>query len=357
MGRRQRQMGIRDRLRKVAGEVNPADLFTKHSLSRQRLEQLVELHGCRHMGGRAASAPLAKTGESNNATMASGLSHFPIDIGAVSGLRLLALAALTKPTPVGLGVGGAASSAGCGGGTPLGSGPSGDADISGSGAPTMHHLSLTPRELHKRHPSMRAPADDRMEDVLKDEDDTVFKHGMQIAAEIRAAMRANGRTRYRATTDFVGLLCEPVSSVAGPRAAVPRDTSHGERRPWYPQRGADVPPGTVVESLERSLQDLKKTNEPNTEKEKVELHHRAGLISPVRQACTEDQMEEEINDDDDNNNNGYLPVANAICRRSAKVRYLRQALQLLPLQLRPLRHHHNCLPHLRHLHSCPSSWR
>ena len=36
-------------LRKVAGEVNPADLFAKHSLSRQRLEQLVELHGCRYM--------------------------------------------------------------------------------------------------------------------------------------------------------------------------------------------------------------------------------------------------------------------------------------------------------------------
>ena len=89
-----------------------------------------------------------------------------------------------------------------------------------------------------------------------------------------------------------------------------------------PQSGAGVPPGTVVESLERSLQDLKKKkNEPNTEKEKVELHHRAGLTSPVRQACREDQMEEEIIDDGDNNNNGYLPVANAICRRSARVRY------------------------------------
>ena len=56
-------------------------------------------------------------------------------------------------------------------------------------------------------------------------------------------------------------------------------------------------------------------------KEFVELHHRAGLTSPVRQACREDQMEEEIIDDGDNNNNGYLPVANAICRRSARVRY------------------------------------
>ena len=45
-------------LRKVLGEENPADLLTKHSLSRQRLEKLVELHGCKYLDGRAASAPL-----------------------------------------------------------------------------------------------------------------------------------------------------------------------------------------------------------------------------------------------------------------------------------------------------------
>ena len=44
-------------LRKVAGEVNPADLLTKHSLSRERLEKLVSLHGCRYLGGRAETAP------------------------------------------------------------------------------------------------------------------------------------------------------------------------------------------------------------------------------------------------------------------------------------------------------------
>jgi hypothetical protein len=192
----------------------------------------------------------------------------------------------------------------------------------------MPHLSLTPLELDEQYPSMRAPADDRMEDVLKDEDDTVFKHGMQIAAEIRAAMRVNGRTRYRATTDFVGLLCEPVSSVAGPRAAVPRDTSHGERRPWYPQRGADVPPGTVVGSLERrQADDFKKKYEPNYDKKnfletkKCICSTTAGIAgSTASQACREVQVKEE-NDDYDNNHNGYQPVANTICRRSARDRY------------------------------------
>ena len=33
--------------RKVAGEVSPANLFTKHSLGEARLEQLVALHGCK----------------------------------------------------------------------------------------------------------------------------------------------------------------------------------------------------------------------------------------------------------------------------------------------------------------------
>ena len=58
--------------RKVAGEVNLADLFTKHSLSKLRVEQFVELHGCRFFAGRAASAPLARTGASNKLTTVPG---------------------------------------------------------------------------------------------------------------------------------------------------------------------------------------------------------------------------------------------------------------------------------------------
>ncbi len=58
-------------VRKIAGEENPADLLTKHSLSRQRLEKLVELHGCGYLGGRAASAPKMRSGESTKSTMIS----------------------------------------------------------------------------------------------------------------------------------------------------------------------------------------------------------------------------------------------------------------------------------------------
>ena len=58
-------------LRKVPGEPNPADLLTKHSLSRDRLEMLVELFGCKFIGGRSESAPLQRTGASEKVTMAS----------------------------------------------------------------------------------------------------------------------------------------------------------------------------------------------------------------------------------------------------------------------------------------------
>ena len=52
-------------LRKVDGEKNPADLLTKHSLSRARLLKLVELFGCEYLGGRAESAPKLRRGEDN----------------------------------------------------------------------------------------------------------------------------------------------------------------------------------------------------------------------------------------------------------------------------------------------------
>ena len=44
-------------VRKIAGECNPADLYTKHLESKAKIEQLVSLFGGEFRGGRAASAP------------------------------------------------------------------------------------------------------------------------------------------------------------------------------------------------------------------------------------------------------------------------------------------------------------
>ena len=57
------QQKVRNReieLRKAHGEANPADMLTKHLPSRDKLEQLVKLHGCSYEGGRAESAPLLR---------------------------------------------------------------------------------------------------------------------------------------------------------------------------------------------------------------------------------------------------------------------------------------------------------
>ena len=47
-------------LRKIHGEVNPADLFTKHLTSSDRVTQLTELFNCEYRDGRAESAPMLR---------------------------------------------------------------------------------------------------------------------------------------------------------------------------------------------------------------------------------------------------------------------------------------------------------
>ena len=47
-------------MRKVAGEVNPADLFTKQLPSKDKIHQLTALFGCEYRDGRSAEAPLLR---------------------------------------------------------------------------------------------------------------------------------------------------------------------------------------------------------------------------------------------------------------------------------------------------------
>ncbi len=57
-------------LRKIAGEANPADLFTKHSLTREKLISLTKLFDSDYRGGRAESAVKMRTTPGNKTTMA-----------------------------------------------------------------------------------------------------------------------------------------------------------------------------------------------------------------------------------------------------------------------------------------------
>jgi histone deacetylase 1/2 len=58
-------------LHKVAGETNPADVFTKHMPSRDKLAQLIRLFGCKFASGRAEAAPAMREGAGTKLTMAA----------------------------------------------------------------------------------------------------------------------------------------------------------------------------------------------------------------------------------------------------------------------------------------------
>ena len=47
-------------VRKVRGDVNPADLFTKHLPSKDKIHQLTRLFGCEYRAGRSMAAPLLR---------------------------------------------------------------------------------------------------------------------------------------------------------------------------------------------------------------------------------------------------------------------------------------------------------
>ena len=59
------QQRVRDgsvELCKVRGDENPADLFTKHLTSRDKIHGLLDLFGCRYRGGRSVAAPVLRAG-------------------------------------------------------------------------------------------------------------------------------------------------------------------------------------------------------------------------------------------------------------------------------------------------------
>ena len=51
-------------LRKIPGEDNPADLFTKHMDSAHRLDKLLDMFNCRLVEGHPSAAPKLKTARS-----------------------------------------------------------------------------------------------------------------------------------------------------------------------------------------------------------------------------------------------------------------------------------------------------
>ena len=61
-------------LKKVRGDVNPADLLTKHISGKDKVDQLVDLYGLAFMDGRARAAPLLKKKTTVNENFDSEIS-------------------------------------------------------------------------------------------------------------------------------------------------------------------------------------------------------------------------------------------------------------------------------------------
>ncbi len=58
----------------MLGEGNLADLFTKHSLARDRLMKLTALFDCRFASGRAAGVPPTRTSTAPKVTVAEAMA-------------------------------------------------------------------------------------------------------------------------------------------------------------------------------------------------------------------------------------------------------------------------------------------
>jgi len=143
------QQAVRSRrvdLRKIAGDNNPADLYTKHLASRDKVGQLVALMGCRYRTGRAETAPLTRrTG---------------------SGKKVIAEADAWSLETV------------------------------GETEARMPHLDMDQDDLDRRHPTLSVPhdVDDGHED-LWDSWDKILQRGLEIVADIQNRMSTEGRRR------------------------------------------------------------------------------------------------------------------------------------------------------------------
>ena len=165
-------------LKKVLGEENPADLFTKHSISRDRLEKLVKLFDCQFKGGRAESAPQTRTGVSGKKTISQADN------------RVLSVKPETqedRPAP----------------GTPAEPDSVGYPEDAGHTDneinPKMPHNDLSSSDLDQHYPSLEAVEDLDLPDISRLEDDRLYAAGMNVVQDILNEMSQVGRTRRQGT--------------------------------------------------------------------------------------------------------------------------------------------------------------
>ena len=174
-------------LRKILGEKNPADFFTKHSISGDRLEKPVALFDCQFTGGRAEAAPQTLTGTSGRKTIAQADSQVHA-VEARSGTedssgQVSPLAREAQPESSDR--------------------PHGEYN------PQMPHNSLSTEELDRRYPSLEAVEDLDLPDLSLLEDEQLYTAGMAVVQDILHEMSQVGRTRPQGDRDQRGQTNAP----------------------------------------------------------------------------------------------------------------------------------------------------
>ncbi len=140
-------------LRKVDGERNPADLFTKHSLSREKLMTLTTLFNCRFRGGRAKAAPQMRATPGTKRTMA--------EANAV-----------------------------------------GEDEEQSEAEAVIPHLVHGEQALRKLYPPLQVPEAVDADDPQNDQDDDLVRAGDAIVEDIVQATRQHGRRKRPERTNY-----------------------------------------------------------------------------------------------------------------------------------------------------------
>ena len=86
--------------------------------------------------------------------------------------------------------------------------------------PTLPHLDFSEEDLERLHPRILAPPEELLEDLLRDDHDCVYQHGLDVAKDLQEQADELGRKRH--PDDPTG-TARPTSRRAstGPAAAHP----------------------------------------------------------------------------------------------------------------------------------------
>lgn len=173
-------------LKKVLGEENPADLLTKHSLSKERVEKLVALFDCQFKGGRAEAAHQIRTGLSDKKAISQAdAALHSIDTGiGPDQTNGEGPSSVEGPNPAS-----------------TGEGPSPAEGLNPAStpyeeySPRMPYNHLDAVQLELQHPSLEAIGDLDMPDLSRLEDEQLYAAGMNVVQGILLEMSQIGRTR------------------------------------------------------------------------------------------------------------------------------------------------------------------